>query len=194
MQNAHLGMTDRTRDNPVTYDGPARALHWVTAGMLVLLFGLGLSMTRWFEEDEELKLRVYSWHEWTGLTLFLLTAFRLWWRGRHPAPPLDLPAFERAASRLTYGAFYMILFVQPVSGWLMNSAFGFTMVYLGLVPLPNLVPVNRPLALFFQWVHFTLAMLLVALTAAHVGAVLYHHVLQRDGVLHRMLPSLRARP
>jgi cytochrome b561 len=76
----------------------------------------------------------------------------------------------------------------------MNSAFGFTMVYLGLVPLPNLVPVNRPLALFFQWVHFTLALLLVALTAAHVGAVLYHHLLQRDGVLHRMLPSLRARP
>ena len=187
-------MADRTTDPTATYDRPARALHWATAVMLVALFGLGLSMTRWFEEDEELKLRVYSWHEWTGLTLFALTAFRLWWRLRRPVPPLELPPFERAASRLTYAAFYIILLVQPVSGWLMNSAFGFTMVYLGVLPLPNLVPVNRPLALFFQQVHVTLAVLLVALTAAHVGAVLYHHILQRDGVLRRMLPSLRARP
>jgi cytochrome b561 len=187
-------MTQTTFNGTGPYDPAARALHWATAVMLVALFGLGLSMTRWFEEDEELKLRVYSWHEWTGLTLFALTAFRLWWRLRHPVPALELPAFERTASRLTYAAFYVILFAQPVSGWLMNSAFGFTMVYLGVLPLPNLVPVDRPLALFFQQIHFTLAMLLLALTAAHVGAVLYHQVLQRDGVLRRMLPSLRARP
>jgi cytochrome b561 len=181
------------RESVPTYDRAARALHWLTAVMLVLLFGLGLSMTRWFEEDEELKLRVYSWHEWTGLTLFAITAFRLWWRLRHPVPPIDLPPIERIGSRFTYVAFYVILLLQPISGWLMNSAFGFTMVYLGLVPLPNLVPVDRPLALFLQRVHFTLAMLLLALTAAHAGAVLYHHLVQRDGVLRRMLPNIRAR-
>ncbi len=181
------------RESVPTYGRAARALHWLTAVMLVLLFGLGLSMTRWFEEDEELKLRVYSWHEWTGLTVFGITAFRLWWRLGHPAPPIDLPRLERIGSRLVHATLYVILIVQPVTGWLMNSAFGFTMVYLGLVPLPNLVSVDRPLALFLQRVHFTLAMLLLGLAVAHAVAVLYHHIVQRDAVLRRMLPGLRPR-
>jgi cytochrome b561 len=170
-----------------TYDAPSRLFHWLTAALLLLSFGLGLSMTRFIGDD--MKLRVYGWHEWVGVTIFAVTIARLLWRLTHPAPPLDLPSIERVASKLTYAGIYLILLVQPLVGWVMSSAFGFRVVYLGLIPLPLVVEEDRALAESMQSVHFTLAMVLVALFAAHVGGVLYHHLIRRDGVLRRMLQS-----
>ena len=169
------------------YDTPSRFLHWLTAALLLLSFGLGLSMTRFIGDD--MKLRVYGWHEWVGLTIFAATIGRLLWRLTHPAPPLSLPGIERIASKLTYAGIYGILLVQPIVGWVMSTAFGFPVVYLGLIPLPQPVEVDRALAERLQGVHFALAMALVALFAAHIGGVLYHHLIRKDGVLRRMLPS-----
>jgi cytochrome b561 len=73
----------------------------------------------------------------------------------------------------------------------MSSAFGFPVVYLGLIPLPDLVPVDRALAARLQRLHFTLAMALLALVAAHAAAALYHHLVRRDDTLRRMWPGLR---
>jgi cytochrome b561 len=173
--------------NDGTYRRPARFVHWLTALLLAALFGLGISMTRWVGDDS--KIRVYSWHEWVGITVFGITAFRLWWRLRHPAPPYDLPPFERAAAAIVYVAMYVLLFAQPIVGWLMSTAFGFPVVYLGLIPLPAPVPVDQALAEQLQQVHFALAMGLLALFVAHLGGVLYHHLILQDGTLRRMLPQ-----
>lgn len=170
------------------YSRPARVFHWVTAALLVALFGLGLSMTRFIEGDW--KLRVYSWHEWTGLTVLALTSARLWWRLRHPGPPLDLPAAERIAAGTVHWAIYAILLAQPFIGWATTSAFGFEIIYLNLIPLPALVEADRDLAARLQSLHFTLAMTLAALIAAHLAGIAYHHLIRRDATLRRMLPSL----
>jgi cytochrome b561 len=172
------------------YSRGARVAHWVTAVLLLLLFGLGLSMTRWVADAN--KLRVYSWHEWVGVTVFGITAFRLWWRLRHQPPPIDLPRGERIAARVVYGGIYAVLLVQPIVGWVMSTAFGFPVVYLGLVPLPEPVSADRELAARLQQVHFTLAMTLAGLILIHLVGVLYHHLMLQDGLLRRMLPSSRA--
>ena len=67
----------------MSYTPLARALHWATAVLLLALFGLGISMTRWVPDEQ--KIRVYSWHEWAGITVFALTALRLMWRLTHRA-------------------------------------------------------------------------------------------------------------
>ena len=169
------------------YDTPSRFLHWLTAALLLLSFGLGLSMTRFIGDD--MKLRVYAWHEWVGITIFAATIGRLLWRLTHPAPPLSLPWIERMASKLTYAGMYIVLLVQPIVGLVMSAAFGFQVVYLGLIPLPLVVEADRALAERLQGVHFALAMVLVTLFAAHIGGVLYHHLIRKDGVLRRMLLS-----
>lgn len=173
--------------DPAAYDAPSRLFHWLTAALLLLSFSLGLSMTRFIGDD--MKLRVYGWHEWVGVTIFAVTIARLLWRLTHPAPPLALPTFERVASKLTYAGMYAVLLVQPIVGWVMSSAFGFQVVYLGLFPLPLAVEEDRALAERFQSVHFALAMVLVTLFAAHIGGVLYHHLIRRDGILRRMVQS-----
>jgi cytochrome b561 len=169
------------------YTRPARVLHWLTAALLVLSFGLGLSMTRVVPDDQ--KIRVYSWHEWVGVTIFLATLARIAWRLAHRPPPLRLPWIERVGAGAVYITMYVVLITQPIVGWLMSTAFGFPVVYLGLVPLPQPVEADRDLAERLQQIHFTLAMLLAALFAAHLAGVLYHHLIQQDGVLRRMLPQ-----
>jgi cytochrome b561 len=172
----------------VSYPLLARALHWITAVLLLILFGLGVSMTRWIPDEQ--KIRVYSWHEWAGITVFALTALRLGWRLTHRAPPIDIPAWEKAVAGIVYVGMYLVLAAQPIVGWLMSTAFGFPVVYLGLMPLPAPVSEDRELAGRLQELHETLAIVLALLFAAHLAGVLYHHLVRRDTVLSRMLPSV----
>ena len=176
----------------MTYTPLARALHWATAVLLVVLFGLGISMTRWVPDEQ--KIRVFSWHEWVGITVFALTALRLMWRLTHRAPPLDVPAWEKVVAGAVYVAMYLILIAQPIVGWLMSTAFGFPVVYLGVLPLPAPVSEDRELAERLQGVHESLAFVLAALFAVHLAGVLYHHLVRRDAVLSRMLPSASPPP
>jgi cytochrome b561 len=176
----------------VPYTPIARALHWTTAVLLLVLFGLGISMTRWVADEN--KIQVYSWHEWVGITVFALTAWRLLWRLTHPAPPIDVPRWEKAAAAAVYAAMYLVLIAQPIVGWLMSTAYGFPVVYLGVLPLPAPVSEDRALAERLDQLHVTLAVLLALLFAAHVAGVLYHHLIRRDSVLNRMLPSAAQAP
>jgi cytochrome b561 len=168
------------------YTPTARFLHWVTAALLLGLFGLGVSMTRWIPDEQ--KIRVYSWHEWVGVTVFALTAIRLWWTLTHPAPPLALSAGERIARRVVHSAIYAVLLTQPIVGWIMSCAFGFPVVYLGLIPLPLIVDADPELAARMQGVHDLLAIALAGLIALHLGAIANHHLLRRDGIMRRMVP------
>jgi cytochrome b561 len=160
--------------------------------LLLVLFGLGVSMTRWVPDER--KVQVYSWHEWAGITVFALTAVRLWWRLRHPPPPIDVPQWEKVVAGAVYVAIYLVLIGQPVVGWLMSTAFGFPVVYLGVLPLPAPVSEDRALAERLQGVHDLLALTLLLLFALHLGGVLYHHLIRRDAVLSRMLPSAAPPP
>lgn len=176
----------------MSYPPLARALHWITAVLLFVLFGLGVSMTRWIPDEQ--KIRVYSWHEWAGITVFALTALRLGWRLTHRAPPIDIPAWEKLTAAIVYVAMYLLLVAQPIVGWLTSTAFGFPVVYLGLIPLPAPVSEDRQLAEQLKELHETLALVLLLLFAAHIAGVLYHHLVRRDRVLSRMLPSVAPPP
>ena len=77
----------------------------------------------------------------------------------------------------------------PLSGWLYSSATGVSVVYLGLLPLPNLVAKDKAAARILLAVHQTLNFALVLAVLLHVGAALRHHWVDRDGVLARMLPG-----
>ena len=61
-------------------------------------------------------------------------------------------------------------------------------VWLGLVPLPELVPKDKALGDALKIVHVTLNSLLVAVVFVHVAAAVRHHFFERDAVLSRMMP------
>ena len=186
-------MNTAPRPSPARYTTTAIALHWLTAALIVASIGLGLYMVGL--KLSPLKLRLYSWHKWVGVTIFLLIAARLIWRAAHspPPPPATSPKWQRGAAAVNHWLLYMLLVCIPISGWLMSSAYGVPVVYLGVIRLPDLVRKNKELADALKTLHETLAFTMLALVAVHAVAALKHHLLDRDDVLHRMLPLVRPR-
>jgi cytochrome b561 len=177
---------------PARYTTTAIALHWSIAALIVCGFALGLSMVPLPLSRQ--KLQWYAWHKWLGITVFLLSCARLAWRWRHaPPPPPPMPEWQRRAAAISHLLLYALLLVIPITGWLYSSATGVQVVYLGLLPLPDLVPKDKALAALFQACHVTLNFTLLALVCVHAAAALRHHYVDRDTVLWRMLPAARPR-
>ena len=172
------------------YTGAAIALHWLTAMLVVANLLLGVSMVQLPISPR--KLHWYLWHKSIGITVFALTSGRLAWRALHrPPPPVAMPPWQRRAAAASHALLYVLLFVTPISGWIYSSATGVQVVYLGMFPLPNLVPKDKALADTLRLVHIGLNSLLFAVVCIHVAAALKHHFVDRDTVLVRMLPILR---
>ncbi len=175
------------------YTRTAVALHWLIALLIFAALPLGLYM-----HDLPLspyKLRLYSYHKWIGVTVFLLAMIRLAWRVTHrpPAMPDTMQRWEKIAAESVHHLLYVLIFLIPLSGWLMSSAMGFQTVWFGVLPLPDLVGKNKELADLLHEVHENLNYGLIALLLGHIGAAFKHHLIERDDVLVRMIPFLRTR-
>ena len=175
------------------YTATAIVLHWVVALLVLCSATLGLYMV-----DLSLspaKLRFYSWHKWIGVSIFLVAVLRALWRLTHPVPamPAATPPWQRAAAATSHLLLYLMLIVIPLSGWLMSSALGVQTVYLGALPLPDLLAKDKALGEQLKLVHGALNWTLAMLVAVHVSAALRHHFVDRDDVLQRMLPFIGSR-
>jgi cytochrome b561 len=172
------------------YTRPAIALHWLIALIILLTFPVGLYMTDLPLSPD--KLRIYSYHKWAGVTVFLLAVVRVLWRATHPAPPMTaaMPAWQRGAAHGIHHLLYLLIFAVPLSGWLMSSALGFQTVYFGVLPLPDLLAKDKALGEALKLVHESLNWLMAGLVVVHAAAALKHHFADRDDTLIRMLPVL----
>ena len=173
------------------YTSTAISLHWLMAILILVSFSVGLYMSGLALSPTKLKL--YSWHKWAGVTIFLLAVFRLAWRTRHPPPPLptDMPHWQRRTATAAHYALYALILVIPVSGWLMSSAKGMQTVYFGVLPLPDLIDKNKELGHLLESVHTFLNYSMLAIIVVHVAAALKHHFVDKDTILRRMLSSKR---
>jgi cytochrome b561 len=173
-------MNTSTRYTPI-----AVVLHWLLALALLGAFGLGLYMADLPLSPRSLKL--INWHKWAGVTILALSALRLLWRLTH-RPPADLPMpiWQQRAAHLTHGLLYLLFFAIPLTGWAYSSARGFPIVWFGVLPLPDFVPVDKALAHTLKEAHELLAWGLAALVVAHVAAAIKHQFIDRDGLLARM--------
>ena len=172
------------------YTWPAQGLHWIIALLIFGLFPLGLYMHGL--PLSVLKIKLYAWHKWFGITVLLLVVLRMLWRATHRPPPLpaSVPRWQQGVAEWMHGVLYGLILFIPISGWALSSAAGVPVVWWGVWKLPNLVPTNPALAHLLVGVHVTLNYTLAALVAVHVAAALKHQFIDHDGVLSRMLPKL----
>jgi len=170
---------------PDRYTRTAIVLHWLLALMIVGSFGVGLYMADLPFSPSRLKL--YNWHKWAGVTILALSAARLLWRLSH-RPPADLPmpAWQQRAAHAVHLLLYGLFFAVPLAGWAYSSAAGFPVVWFGVLPLPDFVPVDRALAEAIKPLHKLLAFALAGTVLLHVAAALKHHFIDRDGTLQRL--------
>jgi cytochrome b561 len=98
---------------------------------------------------------------------------------------------QQVAATIFHFALYALMFLIPLSGWLMSSAKGFQTVWFGVLPIPDLLPKDKVVGDALKEVHETLNKLLIGVIVVHVIAALKHHFIDKDDVLKKMLPSRR---
>lgn len=176
------------RNTLENYGAVAKFLHWLIAFIVIGLLILGLYMVPLPINAQKLKL--YGWHKEWGILVLMLVIVRLSWRliNINPALPAHMPRWQQLAAKSVHFAFYIFLFLMPLTGWMMSSSAGLPVSFFGLFTLPDLVSPNENNMKILEEVHEWLGYGLIAALLAHVGAALQHHFIYKDNILRRMLP------
>lgn len=172
--------------SPVQFALLARILHWLMAALLVAMLFIGVSMVSSLADYHAL----LAFHRPLGVLILILAAVRLvtrWLTGA-PAFPPTMPKLERFVAKASERLLYTLFIALPLVGWAMLSAGHYPIVMFGAVHLPPVLPAKPELYATLRETHTVLAYLLFLAFLAHFGAVLFHTVVLRDGLLSRMLP------
>jgi cytochrome b561 len=110
------------------------------------------------------------------------------WSTMNKRPPLpkDLPTWQRKAADMNINLLYILMFVMPLSGFLMSYLGGHDVSVYGLFTIPGLKPKN-PAGGFFHDLHGLAGFILSTSVSAHIAGGLFHHYVRKDNVLKRML-------
>ena len=193
------------------YTAVAIVLHWAIAIAIAGMISLGWWMHEALEQPatQAQAIAAYQLHKSIGLTILALSLARLGWRLANPAPPLPtgMKPWERLAANATHWAFYALIIIMPLTGWLYvstgwsahdNRPLEVPTLYFGLFQVPHLFGLSHLaettraiLASVIGFTHSKLAWGAIGLTVLHVGAALKHHFTDKDDVLTRMVPGLK---
>ena len=181
----------RLKNTEQRYGAVAVLLHWLMALLLVALIALGLYMVSLPDVGfDSKKITLILYHKELGILALGLFAMRLAWRLGNVLPRLvaTLPDWQKVIARFVHLCFYGLMFMLPVTGWLMSSAAGIPVSFVGLFDLPDLVSHDEYLFQTLIVIHKWLGYALIVLILIHVGAALRHHFLFKDETLKKMLP------
>lgn len=173
------------------YHGGFVLLHWVIALTFIGLFAVAEIMMEMAPGPD--KWQLYGLHKSTGLTLITLVLLRILWRlsGPVPAHPAGMSLPQQLAAHGVHLGLYAAMILMPVSGYIMSMAGGYGITWFGVWAVPDLIGENKALGSLAHSVHHYTAWAVYGLFALHVLGALYHHVVQKDDVLTRMLPFLK---
>jgi len=173
------------------FPGSMRFLHWLMAAMVLTMLGIGVAMVASLGDYH----RLVSLHRPLGIAILILVVIRFVNRRLHALPPFPptMSRQERLAAHASEVLLYTLLFVQPLVGWAMLSAARYPIVLCGSLHLFPILPHSAMLYAALRRTHTFLAYLLFLAFLAHFGAILFHTLIVRDGMLSRMV-SWRARP
>ena len=169
------------------YTRVAMLVHWLTVVLLVALFMIGWAMVELPKGPP--RSNYFALHKSLGLCAFVLLWVRVAWRLRHRPPPLptSVPRWQAQLARGVHGAFYVLLVLQPVSGYLSASFSGYRTRWFGLA-LPNWGWGDAPLNELFTELHVLCSITLLVLLGVHVTGFLSHLLSGERGLGRRMWP------
>lgn len=177
-------------DHAITasYSNAARALHWLTVLGLIVLFTSGFWIQT-LDAADPLKGTLRGLHRSTGLTIGLLTLFRVLYRinNQPPALPADTPHWQAEIARTIQWVFYALMIFMPLVGWGYTNTLGQTVHFWWLFNLPIIASTDKNTLLLLDWAHEYGAYLFMILAGLHVAGALFHGLVKQDGVLSAML-------
>ena len=164
----------------------SRILHWTMAAMVLTMLCIGVAMVVSLGDYHVL----LSIHRPLGIAILILVVVRFVNRQLTSLPPFPatMSRAERLAATASELTMYGLMFVLPLVGWGMLSAARYPIVLFGSVHLPFILPHDAMLYAVLRQAHTILAYLFFLTILAHFGAILFHTLIVRDGILKRMAP------
>jgi len=184
-----------------TYGSMAKWLHWLMALWVLTAYVIILYLTSRTTERPPPGLNV---HKVVGFTILIPLTIRLVWRAINPQPklPESMPGWQLRASRISHFLLYFFLAAMPITGYLGNGGgvdygifrvppFGRTGIAAWIFDTFGITYPQWDY--FFDTFHYRIVgpYIFWVLILAHASAALYHHKVQKDDVLARMLPHRR---
>jgi cytochrome b561 len=164
----------------------SRLLHWTMAAMVLTMLGIGVAMVVSLANYHVL----VSIHRPLGIAILILVVIRFVNRLLNPPPPFPatMSRAERLAATASELTMYALMFLLPLIGWGMLSAARYPIVLFGSVQLPYILPHDVMVYAVLRKAHTILAYLFFLTFLGHFGAILFHTLIVRDGILKRMAP------
>ena len=147
---------------------------------------------------------VAKWLHWLTAFWILAAYFSIvyYWRFINPSPelPASMPAWQVTASHVSHFLLYFFLITMPLSGYIGNSH-GVDYVLFKVTPFKDPGIGIWIMSLFnvtyeqfevgFDAFHYRVVgpYIFWVVIAVHAFAGLYHHYIEKDDVLKRMLPE-----
>ncbi len=189
------------KNTATSYGSVAKWLHWLVA-LCFLIAYVVIYYKIWFlERGDALYRPSFQIHVTVGMSVLVWASLRLWWRLTNPQPKHPpMPNWQIQSSHWMHWILYFFMFAMPISGWLGYG--GSANFILFEVPsFRNSIIGQSLLELTGQtwkewevpWDYFhkkiSGAWILWIFIVIHAGAAFYHHFVQKDEVLKRMLPG-----
>ena len=171
------------------YDRRTIGLHWLTAALLALVWGIAMVIDDFSRGPPRVAAR--SVHIVLGATLVAVAVARILWRLRsgRRLPPSSAGIVGTLATwthLLLYAGLVAVLLLGLSNAWIRgDSLFGLVKIRAPQGALHALKPT-------VETAHRYAAHGLMVVAALHAVAALYHHFVIRDGVLGRMGAKLRS--
>ena len=181
------------RNTTDRYGSLSITLHWLMLLLIAAVYAcieLRVNFPRGSDPREALK----TWHFMLGIGVLALAIVRLVVALRGPTPAIQPSpgALQAWLAKGGHFALYVLMLGMPVAGWLILSAEGKPVPFFGL-ELPPLIGPDKALAESIEDLHKTAGTVGYWLIVLHAAAALFHHYVQRDDTLTRMLPLARRR-
>ncbi|PUA28053.1 MAG: cytochrome B [Cellvibrio sp. 79] len=179
------------KDSSTGYGLISILIHWISALLILFLFGLGVYMVDltyyddWYHKGPEL-------HVSLGLLVLLIMAVRIVWRVINPIP-IDLPAkpVQQKTAKLVKLALYLFIFVVIVSGYLITTAEGQAASMFNVIKFSVITQLSSANVDLAGEIHEYFAWAIIGLVVLHALGALFHHFAMRDRTLVRMFKPVK---
>jgi len=186
--------------NSSDYTPAAKALHWLIALLIFVLFPLGWAMDDFTGVQ---KFQAFNLHKSLGITVLALMVLRVIWRFFNSVPelPASMPERQRKAAHAAHALLYLATFLITFAGWALISTSSkpsvlFQVTNFPLLPWLSDLPADDKKAYhhLFEGAHGFLGWVLLALIVAHIAGALYHAIVLKDGIYSSMKPNFGKKP
>ncbi|NMP30868.1 cytochrome b [Thalassotalea sp. M1531] len=176
------------KDTNTQYGIVTKLFHWLSALIIIGLFGVGFWMVDLTYYSQWYKTAPH-WHKSIGILLFFATVLRGLWKyfSPSPAPLASSSILVQRSVKAIHNTLYLLLLVIMFSGYLISTADGRAIEvfnWFSIGSMGELITDQEDIA---GLIHEYLAYLLIGLASIHALAALKHHFIDKDQTLKRML-------